>query len=322
MSESFVRRNYERLKTNGFRYYWRTLWSLPGYLVKLNIFDAFGTKWTYRHLARYDHAIDKPTFAKPSMRVAGQLDKGINPFPDKIWVLWYQGIDNAPEIVRACVRSIRNHAGDSEVILLTSANLSDYILLPDFVIEKYKRGIITSANFADILRYSLLALYGGIWMDATIFLSGPVPKWIEEAPMFFHRFAPSENFVDEYLGTAWFIKSDWNNPIMSGTSNEMIQYWRCKNHLYVYLTINLILTRVIRHSSRNLSLFEDMPVLFRDDCGMLRYCLFKQYDENVFKRMCSLTSIHKLSYRFLPGQSRQDLEKQGTFYQRIVSGSI
>jgi len=295
---------------------------LPKYLVRPDIIDAFGTKWTYRHLARYDHAIDKPTFAKPPMRVAGQLDKGVNPFPDKIWVLWYQGIDNAPEIVRACVSSIRNHAGDCEVILLTSANLGDYILMPDFVMEKYKRGIITSANFADILRYSLLALYGGIWMDATIFLSGPVPQWIEEAPMFFHRFAPSENFIDEYLGTAWFIKSEWNNPIMSGTSNEMIEYWRCENHLYAYLVINLILTRVIRHDSRNRSLFEAMPVMFRDDCGMLRYCLERQFDEKAYERMCSLTPIHKLSYKLMSGKSRQDLGKPGTFYEMILGKSI
>jgi Predicted pyridoxal phosphate-dependent enzyme apparently involved in regulation of cell wall biogenesis len=119
MNESFFKRNYKRLKNKGFNYYWRTLWSLPKYLVRPDIIDAFGTKWTYRHLARYDHAIDKPTFAKPPMRVAGQLDKGVNPFPDKIWVLWYQGIDNAPEIVRACVSSIRNHGVTKDPELMT-----------------------------------------------------------------------------------------------------------------------------------------------------------------------------------------------------------
>jgi hypothetical protein len=322
MSKSFVRRNYERVRRNGFQYYWNTFWSLPGYLVKPNIFDAFGTKWAYRHLARYDHAIDEPAFVKPSAAVAAQYDNGVNPFPDKIWVLWDKGIDSAPEVVKASVDSIRRHRGSREVILLTSGNLGEYILLPDFVMEKYKKGTIIPAHFADILRYSLLALYGGIWIDATIFLSGPLPDWMEEAPMFFHRFAPSENLVDEYLGTTWFIKSDWKNLIMTGTSNVMIEYLRHEKHICTYLLLNLALTRVIRHNPRNQSLFDAMPVMFRDDCGMLRYCLDRQFDEKTYERICSLTPIHKLSYKLMSGQSRQDLEKPGTFYEMILSKSI
>jgi hypothetical protein len=65
-----------------------------------------------------------------------------------------------------------------------------------------------------------------------------------------------------------------------------------------------------------------MPVMFRDDCGMLRYCLERQFDEKAYERMCSLTPIHKLSYKLMSGKSRQDLGKPGTFYEMILGKSI
>ncbi|MDN0066646.1 capsular polysaccharide synthesis protein [Bacteroides gallinaceum] len=41
-----------------------------------------------------------------------------------IWVLWFQGENDMPPIIRACVKSIREHAGLHEVILPTRENIS------------------------------------------------------------------------------------------------------------------------------------------------------------------------------------------------------
>lgn len=58
---------------------------------------------------------------------------------NKIWICWWQGIDNAPEIVKTCVESIKRNAGKYEVIVITDDNCKDYVQFPDWLEEKGKR---------------------------------------------------------------------------------------------------------------------------------------------------------------------------------------
>ena len=46
---------------------------------------------------------------------------------NKIWMCWWQGLDSAPEIVKACVESVRRNAGGREVIIITDKNVSNYV---------------------------------------------------------------------------------------------------------------------------------------------------------------------------------------------------
>lgn len=48
----------------------------------------------------------------------------------KIWMCWWQGEENAPEIVRACIDSVRRNASGHEVVVITDENLSDYAIFP------------------------------------------------------------------------------------------------------------------------------------------------------------------------------------------------
>lgn len=90
-----------------------------------------------------------------------------------IWILWLQGFDEAPELVKVCVLSIERTLGKSEYIcLLDENNLFDYIDLPDYIVEKWHKGIIDDTRFSDLIRLRLLNVYGGIWMDSTIYFTG------------------------------------------------------------------------------------------------------------------------------------------------------
>ncbi len=94
-------------------------------------------------------------------------------FPKIIWVLWQQGEAQMPETVRASMKTIKDFAKRSgcEFHFLTDENLHSYISIPKDIIEKNKNKQLSSAAFADIVRASLLFEHGGIWMDATLFVS-------------------------------------------------------------------------------------------------------------------------------------------------------
>ena len=88
---------------------------------------------------------------------------------NKIWICWWQGIENAPEIVKACVESIKRNAGEYEVIVITDDNCKDYVQFPDWLEGKMENEIFSRTHYSDLLRMSILAKYGGIWIDSTFF---------------------------------------------------------------------------------------------------------------------------------------------------------
>lgn len=88
-------------------------------------------------------------------------------YKDCIWICWWQGLENAPDIVKKCVESIRIHAGNHKIVIITDENYKEFVAFPTWLEEKYKRGIITKTHLSDLLRISLLARYGGIWLDST-----------------------------------------------------------------------------------------------------------------------------------------------------------
>ncbi|MEL7354572.1 MAG: capsular polysaccharide synthesis protein, partial [Cyanobacteria bacterium J06560_5] len=47
-------------------------------------------------------------------------------FPKTIWISWFQGLENAPDIVKYCYKSwVRRNPG-WKVILITDRNIKDY----------------------------------------------------------------------------------------------------------------------------------------------------------------------------------------------------
>ncbi len=90
-----------------------------------------------------------------------------------IWFCWLQGLSAAPPVVRNCYRSaLAAYAGKGKVTLITADNYRDYVFFPPEIQAKIKRGIITGAHLADLIRLELLINYGGIWTDATVFTVG------------------------------------------------------------------------------------------------------------------------------------------------------
>lgn len=101
-------------------------------------------------------------------KVQRQLKQKDSVESPKVFVYWGQGFDAAPSIVQAARKrtELLSHAED--VVFLTDSNIGDYVSLPQSVL-KFQDS--RRAAFSDVLRFSLLAEHGGIWMDATCFPS-------------------------------------------------------------------------------------------------------------------------------------------------------
>ncbi|EFT9700174.1 capsular biosynthesis protein, partial [Campylobacter jejuni] len=191
-----------------------------------------------------------------------------------IWQFWYQGIDNAPCIIKKCFKSVQKYKGNYEVVLLDKDNIKDYLIFPDFIYQKIddkKFGEKTITIFSDLLRVSLLNNYGGIWLDAGMFLSGEIQKEILDQDFFiFHRSTKKpqdyKNWINfNYNFFSWdekfkvnivngFILSNKNNEIMKIMQDILINYWKYENKLVYYFMFQ-ILFDALKKKYLNLNLY-------------------------------------------------------------------
>ena len=96
-----------------------------------------------------------------------------------IWVCWFQGEDQAPALVQKCIWNLKQFNQDEYTIkIVTLDNYKDFIDLPSYIEEKFKKGIISYTQLSDILRFTLLATHGGIWIDSTYLTLSSLPKYV------------------------------------------------------------------------------------------------------------------------------------------------
>lgn len=105
----------------------------------------------------------------------------VNKYPNRIWVYWDKGFENAPKVVKICLESIKKHSAGRIVETLDENNFDKYIKVPDYIIKKYKSGKMMKAVFSDIIRTLLLRDYGGTWIDATTYIVRDIPQCIFDA---------------------------------------------------------------------------------------------------------------------------------------------
>ena len=148
------------------------------------------TRW---HTSFYHKAIRRfcdGEFSDLARRINNQpVEEAPASGPLPVWTLWWDGEENAPECVRLCMKSQRRFfsAPDYAWRLLTKDNYDRYITLNPIFLERFQRGEISLTHLSDVIRCELLRRYGGLWMDATVYVSGPPDKKTLTAPFFTNR---------------------------------------------------------------------------------------------------------------------------------------
>lgn len=215
-----------------------------------------------------------------------------------VWVCWMQGYDNAPIIVKKCIDSIRistNHP----VHIITKDNIDTFIQLPDYIMEKYNKQIITNAQFSDILRMCLLSQYGGIWIDATIFVPGKLPEKIFQYQFYTCKRKPQKSgYVSNYMWTS-FLNGCQKNCIVQKVVNDLfLAYWEKYDYLIDYLLVDYFMMLVYRNLPKAKDLIDNVPynnLLVEELQNRMSMSFNKEDYDNLLYN--SDTYLFKLSWR-------------------------
>lgn len=229
----------------------------------------------------------------------------------KIWIAWFQGMEQAPDVVKKCYESIRNQFADYEIVVITDENYTDYVTFPDYIMEKYRKGIITKTHFSDLLRIELLSGYGGTWMDATVFCSGgSVPAYMMESDLFmFQMLKPG---LDGHCTSvsSWFITATSDNKIIRLVRALLYQYWEKANSLVDYFLVHDFFQMAIEAYPKE---WKKVVPFSNSVPHILLLRLFEEYDQNIYESVTQMTPIHKMSYKF----SEEQMAKEGTYYSKL-----
>lgn len=216
--------------------------------------------------------------------------------PRQIWICWLQGIENAPRLVQQCVESVRRHCPDYNITILTEQTLFDYVSLPADVIAKYKSGRLPFPQFSDIVRVALLSEHGGIWMDATVYMSAPMPSYVTEGPLFMFRSGWMSSHL--HVGSNWMLASVPQHPVMVNMRDVLCEYWRKESYLRDYYIFHDLLGIAYRKHAQTRSLIDAMPYINNVDPHSLMYRATQQpYSDELKRDILRRSAIHKLSYK-------------------------
>jgi hypothetical protein len=238
--------------------------------------------------------------------------RGKTPEKYPVWFCWWQGEKNMPEIVRACWRALRQNANGNLARLITKDNFQKFVKIPPFILAKVRQGQISLTHFSDILRMYLLYTYGGLWLDATVLTTAPLPS-----------FAGLELFTirrrkDLHVGRGrWAVYLFYltkGNLLADFMKTFLTEYWRRETKTIDYFLFDYGIA-VARDNIPAVRQMLDAVPRSNENIYALKHKLGAKYDEQIFAEICRGNYLHKLTWKEkFPKRSGGKL----TFYGKIV----
>ncbi len=203
--------------------------------------------------------------------------------PKIIWVCWLQGFENAPELILNCIKSIKNHSKEYAVKVITNENIKDFVDIPNYIYEKKARGFISNTHFSDILRVFLLSKHGGVWVDATVFLTSDLTKEITSSSFFCLH---TKNIMN-IKNVNWVMASSEDNTLTNAIKALLLEYWKHEKSAIHYFIFQIFFDLMVENNQHLKSLWQLVPVLCDHDYYNL------PFSEGLTKK----NIMHKLNHR-------------------------
>jgi hypothetical protein len=212
-----------------------------------------------------------------------------------IWILWLQGKHNMPLLVQKCYESVCSHCSDYDIRLLSQDDLNTYIQMPDYIEEQYRRETIPIAQYSDLVRICLLEQYGGLWLDATVLLTGTLPQYINNSDLFFYQ---SSNLYDEGLKLSnWLIQVKYPfNPIISALKDSLFRYWKVESHLIDNFVFHMMVNSLLLYKLFKCE-WDKIPYSCNATSHIMQFSLLDSFSTEAWKSITCQTSVHKLTWK-------------------------
>lgn len=218
-----------------------------------------------------------------------------------VWVCWWQGEDTAPELVKTCINSIRKHIPQEKAVLrlITLENCMEYVTFTDTVIKKFQEGKITLTHLSDMLRAELLYRYGGLWLDATYYVSGSIKETLFEKDTFWTLKYPTYIWKSDITQGRWSCNA-LRVPPKSLFARFLMEsfwyYWEVNDSLIDYFLIDYVAALAYDTFPKVRRMVDEClisdPVVFE-----LQKNLTRKFDAKKYQDWTQKVNFFKLNWR-------------------------
>lgn len=237
-----------------------------------------------------------------------------------VWSCWLQGWENAPELAKVCLASLKKNLTDVEIVELDEVNCTQWVTLPEYITEKYKKGNIPPALFSDMLRLQLLAELGGVWIDSSVLCTNTnntnltnsySPSWQEiiNADLFVFQYTKPGHRWSGSLSN-WFIASKKGNPFIMTLRDMLFAYWKDYDVALEYYICHLFFNEVAKIYPEQIA---KMPFGWSSPSISLGAHLDARFSEAKWKQFMSQVHWHKMNYR-----KEKELQKNPNNYYNYI----
>lgn len=228
---------------------------------------------------------------------------------NNIWTAWLQGEENAPEVIRITLASMRENANGHPVVVITYDNVDQYIDVPQIIKNKHKSGEMGHAHYADVIRMMILAKYGGLWLDATTLLHEPIPEEAFQLPFYsLGCKASGEKYISRNKWLVRVIGGNKGSIYLTAISRMLTNYWEEHNAAIDYFVFDYLIY-ILYQNDHSFHLIIDNLHQMDHYTNVLRKIINEPFDENTLKKLYVKKQIYTLTYR-------------GNYYKQTPEGSM
>ena len=244
-----------------------------------------------------------------------------------LWVMWLQGEQTMPPIVKACYNNLKKHAGQHPITLLTLDNLMNYLktspLWNNEIDTLIKQKDLT--HLSDIVRCIILHEHGGIWVDATLWLNQPIDTITHNLTYITAR---RTNIHDNNFSAtqgkwkSYFIGCNKGNPLPAFIAELMTQCHIKEHKIIDYLLVDYAFMTAYNNFPYVKKLTQAITPLPDTNNGdqyelLNRKLLNQPFSQTTFNQITQHTPFQKMSYKSIHLTTTPN--GQPTYYAHLIS---
>ncbi|MBD7957399.1 hypothetical protein H9651_07090 [Microbacterium sp. Sa4CUA7] len=209
-----------------------------------------------------------------------------------VFCYWNSGPDHAPEVARACMAQLRDL--HPEAHMLDAVSVRELIDIPDRIASVLETD--RPAHFADYVRVALLEKYGGIWVDATCWVPGPLDVAVLPyltAGVVYPRWTSGQ------IGN-WFIAAASDSLVITLQRIALDMWWNERTDLPDYFLYHRIFETLHTLVPEFRGQWAEAATLSSAASHLLQLSMMQPWFAGVGDIIDRLSIVQKLSYKYDP----------------------
>ena len=235
-----------------------------------------------------------------------------------MWILWWQGEDNMPDMIKVCYRSVLENSNGHPVILLHKDNIREYVDFPDYIWKLYQDNVIRVQHLADMIRIRLIKNYGGLWLDASIYCNRKITDDIFSYG--FYSLKNKDNphtVISEDRWTTFLIGGHKDNLLCNFLDECFMEYCKDNKPFVDYFMFDCLISIGDKNIPKIHKLIENVPYYEGN------YRLINQHiNDKVDDRLLSIfDSDNSMFYKISWNNSGKEIDKE-SLYNYIIKKEL